>query len=383
MKKTNGYQYVYTIAMIIISVKNILDTSELMKRPSWFDNLLLVAFLGCIGFKFCTQHFSLLKIILFLVTGVMVIYTCIHLNYFYLLITFLAMVSIQDVKLEEVIKQTARVKGVLLIIHIVYYFSLLVISPGSLSYSYRNGVKRHVFFMGHPNTFSMYVLWTTIEFLYAHHKKMKSYHIVLFWLINAITYYFTNSNTGIIVSTVTSILLYGYQKNSTKIMKIAHKGSRYCFLACSIIFPLISVCYVKLSGSAVELINKLDDILTGRIMYGAYTYDVFGFTLLGRTITVPEKIYWRGVWFDGVVYDNAYIWLFVIYGSIYLVIFSIGFILISNQTTNMEKILIIAFAMYGIMEGYIVNASICFPLLYLGKYLYQRKPGSTLKDRGI
>ena len=38
-----------------------------------------------------------------------------------------------------------------------------------------------------------------------------------------------------------------------------------------------------------------------------------------------------------------------------------------------EKIMVILLAVFGVMEGYVLNISLCFPLIIIGKYVYDIK----------
>lgn len=370
MKDKNFRQNIFEFAFIVLAVKNVLDSSSLLKRPDIVDTLLIIIFLGFIFWKLALQTYSWMRIVVFAVFWLLSIYTCIKGNYFYLIFTFLGTIAMQDVEIKEVVKKTSTIKIILILIHVLASLFFLVFMPEKVETIVRNGVTRYGFMLGHPNTFSMYVLWTSMEFIYARYEKLRIPKLLIIWFINAFTYLITNSNTSIIVSTITIALIIFEKCGKEKAISFVKPVSKYAFLVCSIAFPLIIASYTKLSGGALSLFNTLDKMFTGRLLYGAYAYDEYGFTLLGRTIWFSSKTYWRGHWFDTIIFDNSYIWMFIIYGYLYLIIISIGFILISKRTTTLEKILLIGFTVYGIMEAYIINASICFPLFFIGKYIY-------------
>lgn len=372
MKYKKFGQNLYEYGFMILAVKNLLDSSGLFKRPEWLDTLLIFTFLCLIFWKLALQRYTMSRLIIFGVVGVICAYTCIKGDYFYIIFSFLGIIAMQDVDLKEVVRKTSNVKIIILLIHIFVYFVILFAMPDKIVYIYRNGIKRHYFFLGHPNTFSMYVLWTSMEYLYSRYDKLKIINLVSIWLVNFITYQFTNSNTGVMVTTLAIVLSICDKKNVRGIIKSLQPLSKYGFAICSITIPLFVASYSKFSGRMMEIFNHINDFFTGRLLYGAYVYDVYGATLLGRTITFAKKSYWRGHWIDTVVLDNSYIWLFVMYGALYLIILSIAFFLIAKSTSNIEKILIISFTFYGVMEAYIMNAAICFPLLFIGKYLYIR-----------
>jgi len=370
MKENNFRQNLYEFAFMILAVKNVLDSSTLIKRPEWFDLLLITVFFGSILWKLALQTYTWGRILILTGFGMLCAYTCVKGDYFYIIFSFFGIIAIQDVDLKAVLKKTSRIKIILILIHVIAYFVIMIISPAKIHLVYRNGVMRHYFMLGHPNTFSMYVIWTSLEYIYARYEKFRIPNLLFVWFINAATYYFTNSNTGIMVATTTITLLILDKWEKKKQIAFIKPVSKYCFIACAIFIPLLIASYSKLSGGMLVLFNVLNPFFSGRLLYGAYAYDVYGFSLIGRSIDFAEKTFWRGHWFDTIIFDNAYIWMFVMYGYLYLIVVSISFIWISKKTTTLEKILIIAITFYGIMEAYIINAAICFPLLFIGKYFY-------------
>lgn len=372
MKYKKFGQSLYEYGFIIMAVKYFLFSTSLVRLPEKIDTLLMLAFFGIMLWKLALQSYTIIRLLLFVLVGALCAYTCIKGNNFFIIISFVGIIAMQDVDLKEVVRKTSNVKIAILLIHVIIYFSVLLLMPDKIDYVYRNGIKRHYFFLGHPNTFSMYVLWASMEYLYSRYDKLKVINLASIWVINFITYQFTNSNTGVMVTTIAITLSICDKKNLKRIIKTLKPLSKYCFAVCSITIPIFVASYTKFSGIMLDIFKGINDLFTGRLLFGAYVFDVYGATLLGRTISFADKIYWRGYWIDDIVFDNSYIWLFVMYGSLYLLILSIAFYLIARSTSNIEKILIVSYTFYGIMESYIINASICFPLLFIGKYMYLR-----------
>lgn len=378
-ERKKNRQSLFEAALILYAIKDILESTSLFRRPEWLDSMFVLVFVVLIVWKLALQTYTFTRLIIMGVLGAMCAYTCINGNYFYIMISFLCIFAMQDVDLEQVIRKVSWVKLVLVGFHVVYYFICFVIAPGKIKYIYRNGVKRHYFFLGHPNTFSMFVLWTTIGFAYGYYKKLNRIQLGGLWFVNFFFYLFTNSNTGIMVSTIVYGLMIldksGYQ------LKRILKSSKYIFGIFSIVIPVFVASYTRLSGPLLEVYNFLNSFFTGRLLFGSYVYDVYGISWIGKTIYFPEKTYWRGHWFDSMVFDNAYIWMFVIYGYFYLLLIAAAFFVIEKKTTKVEKILIIGYTFYGIMEAYIISASICMPLLLLGKYMYVMLEEKKEKER--
>lgn len=381
MNKKKDSQTLFEMAMIVLAVKDMLEATSLFHRPEWVDSLLVLMFLFFICWKLALQTYTFVRLCFMGGLGALCAYTCINGNYFFMFLSYLCIIAMQDVDLAEAIKKPIIIKVCITVVHILYYAVVRVISPESITYIYRNGVKRSFFFLSHPNTFSMIILWSTIALAYIFYKNINRIHLGVFWFINLFFYLFTNSNTGIMVSTIVFGLMI-LEKSQIKLRGVP-TVSKYIFGTFSVVIPAFVAVYPKLSGIFLEVYNKLNDFFTGRLIFGSYVYDTYGISWFGRTIFFPKKTYWRGHWFDEIVFDNAYIWMFVIYGYFYLLLMSMAFLLISKRTTIVEKILIIGYAFYGIMEAYIISASFCMPLLFIGKYMYQALDEKRQKKRMV
>ena len=362
-------QSLFELAMIIYTIKDILEPTELFRRPEWLDTLFVLAFLGVIAWKLLLEKYTYLQLVLMVAGAAMCTYTCVKGNYFYVLISYMCILGVRHVDLQAVMRKVGWIKIVAVGVHVGYYGICRVIMPSKIHYIWRNGVKRSSFFLSHPNTFSMVVLWATAALAYGYYKTINRGQIALLWGINLFFYCYTNSNTSLMVSTI----IYGLMLLDKSKVKIDFglNAAKYVFGMFSVLIPLFATAYTRLSGPLLSIYEWLNDFFTGRLLFGSYVYDVYGISWLGRSLYFPPKIYWHGHWFDEMVFDNAYLWMFVIYGYVYILILSVAFFLVGRKASNLEKIMMIGYSFYGIMEAYILSASHCFPLMFIGLYLYQ------------
>ena len=370
-------QNLYTIGFCILAFKSyVMDSSILINLPNWFDLILTGGFILFMCWKLATQTYSVTKIIFFSILGCMCLYTCPKVDNYYLIFGFFGIAAAQNVNLKEVLKYTSMVKTSIIFLHVTIYFVNLAINPSSITYSFReDGIPRHFFYLGHANTFAGYVLWTSLEYIYANYERIKKWQLGVILGINWFFYFFADSNTSVATATVIIGLLLLDKCKVTLLNHVLKYLAKYMFMFFSIIFSMACVFYVNLSGGLRELFDMANVFFTGRLLFGAYVYDANGFSFLGRAIAFPKKIQWREFWFDAMVFDNAYIWMFVLGGAIYLVLISIGIMLITRKTSNVENIMLIAYSIYGVSEAYVMNAGNCFPLLLIGIYLYKRSDG--------
>ena len=305
-------------------------------------------------------------------------------KFFYLIFTILCICGIQDVDLIVTLRRSARMKIALLGFHVVVYFACMVVAPSMVTYSYREaGGARYNFFLGHANTFSMYVLWAILELWFVYYKKLNIVKIWLLWLVLFITYLFTDSNTGMIVGTTCAVLMSLTKLFEDKQFRVYNFFAGYLFTIFSILFITTSVIYTKISGGLLTTYKAFDKALTGRLMYGACAYDLKGFSIIGKQLVFPVKFFWYDRWMDAMIFDNSYIWLFVSYGVVFMILISVGLFAIRKRLNTIEAIMIISYCLYGVMENYILNSVLCFPILLVGKYIFEEKTKTKSKIKTI
>lgn len=365
-------EWLYRIAFAALCLKYIVFFSRIVNNPKILGDLLTALALGCIVIKLCIQHYTAKRIVLTAALTIAVVFSCIQAGNIVYMLSFLFVIAMQDVDIAKVLKLGSFIKISSIIIHVAWYIVLLMTNPFSIEYVYRNGVKRHFFLLGHANAFTALLIWTFLEIIYIYYSRIKGVHLFLLWLVSWIFYYYTDSNTGIIVFSLVILLIVCDRYRNRLFDKIATPLARYGYLACAVLFSALVVIYPQLSGQAKSMWDTFDDFLTGRLLYGAYAYDTYGASLLGRIISYPPKIYWNGLWFDpGQYFDNYYVGYFISLGIMHLIIKSLALFWLAGKAENREKIMVIAFIFYGTMESYVSNVAICFALLLVGKYLYR------------
>ncbi|MCR5753637.1 MAG: hypothetical protein K6G30_02325 [Acetatifactor sp.] len=380
MRDTTGRQQsLFDFALMILTVKNMLDSTDLWRRPEWMDNAMIIAFMGLMIWKYMLQTYKKWQAVAAVIVGSMSIYTCFYKDYYFILFSFVLIFGMQNIKLEQTVKKVAIVKSSILAIHALYTLALYLVMPALVPIVIRKGVVRYAMFLGHPNTFSMYLLWNTFEYLYVYYEKLNKKMVLLLWGVNVLFYQFTDSNTSLWISSAVYIIVLVEKLSKYDLTKVIRMTSRVLFGIFGTFFWFLTAFYTHFSGAMLRVYTWLDKGFTGRLKYGAFAYSLDGLTFLGNNRRYAEKNYWRGIWIDKVIFDNAYIWLLVSYGTIYLIMIAVVFFIYGKRFTKKEALLIVAYSGYAVMENYIVNAAICFPILFIGIYLYK---DTKVKERG-
>lgn len=367
-------EVIYLVTFFLLCVKYALEASLLISIPDMLDNILSIVILVGFALKFLLQIGYTRHLIPILLVIALVIYSCLRASNFTFLYTFLAAFSLQNISLRKVLSLSCTIKLVTIIFHVLYYVFTYFTNPSVINYVYRGGVQRHYFFLSHANVFTAMLTWALLELLFLHYHKIKWFHLAAAWLISLVFYRFTDSNTGMLILSISLLLIIWDKRSAHSLDIVLTPLAKYGHFAFSLLFPLLIAVYTRLGGAAKQLWDALNRFFSGRLLYGAFAYDVYGFTLFGRAVQFPSKSYWRGLWFDNILFDNYYIGQFLLYGIDLLIIVSLALFLFAGRMKNIEKIMLLIFILYGVMENIVTNVTICFALLLIGKYMYSPSP---------
>ena len=363
-------QRLYTLAYILLIIKYTLEPSLLTPWPGPVDTLFSITFVILLSIKLVFQSYTVRNLICSGIVAAICLYSSLNAHYTSPLLSLLLILALQDVDLSHVLRIGYRTKTVIIAVHVICYIAFILVSPESVTIAYRSGIPRHYFFLGHPNFFTTIVVWTCLEFLYVNYDRIRGGHLAVILFVNAAFYYFTGSRSGFFVLLIVTVFAILDKVNFLPIRAVAQAFARYGFGVFSVICIALTAVYTPaISSGARKFWLVINDLFHGRLVFGAYAYHDFGYTWLGRVLRMPEKVYYNGHWLDGVIFDNSYQWLFLLYGSVFLIIIALAFFLAAKKMNNIEKIIICAFILFAMTENYIVNVAVCFPLLLVGKYI--------------
>ncbi|XME03230.1 hypothetical protein QYZ88_003355 [Lachnospiraceae bacterium C1.1] len=290
---------------------------------------------------------------------------------------FLFLIATKDVDFKEVIRKIYRISAVLLLVHLIMYGFFWVFNRSIIQFSARmeaNGTLtiRHRIFLSHANTASMIVLWTILGYLYAEYDNLNKKKILCAWGSYVFIHLLTDSNSGLYILTIVSILLLLKNIWGNAIDNAIDFMARYLYIILAIIFNIMMVIFTQLSGLAREIWMNINIFFTGRPLFGAYAYDHYGYSLLGQLI-FNKKDFWQGIWIDFAPCDNAYMWIPVAYGVVYLIAIAYLFWKYAGYANFAEKIFIIAYSLYTMMEIYVLYFNFAFSMMIIMRYVWKGK----------
>lgn len=221
---------------------------------------------------------------------------------------------------------------------------------------------RYCFGMGHPNAFQCMMYMMTVLCLYIYIERMKWYHFVLLFLINVITYHYTDSNTAMLVIGATII--------GAAIMKYVPilKNLKWIYwLSAAFVLALVIFSAVgSYTGRETQFMYDLDQVLNGRFQYAHAIENarVENWTLFSNRSNTE-------------FFDQGFIRLFYWYGIIQGIMYVLANLYLIYQSYKkrdyMLLIIVVGFSLFSLMEAHLISVYILRNYLFvlLGYYWYQ------------
>lgn len=366
-------QKCYYIATIIMTMKVIIDYSSWINISGKLDNVLIVLSLSMFFYEILRQGYQLQEIVFIALGGIICLYSSVKCDSYNLMMSYFFIIASKHVKIEKAVMAMHYTKLVLVSLHIlVYTVDVFALGKAAKVISRGEGkLIRHSFYMSHPNVLAMFVLWIILEWLFLNYEKIKLSHISIWAFITAIVYYNTDSRTFIIVNVV--MLLFMLIKNlKEELHKKMLQISQYIFVIIGGLVLTMVYFYAKTTGAVFTFLSSVSKLLSERISLGSYALETYGFTLLGSNINFD--LGWSDFYkTDTLIIDNGYVVLAVNQGFIYLFIIALAFYCVSRASEDRVKLLIIAFSLFALTESFIVNAFLCFPLIFISMLLFRKK----------
>lgn len=370
--RNNKRTMIYSIGMISWLISALLNVSLIFNVPDAIHKCMLLIFVACMVYLILTLKISKKQLAILSVLSFMSLYSYKAGHYSYVIMTFIAVWASNGVNEKVYIKKQMFLMSFFIIIHILIFYVFKMFSPDQISYVYREGVQRYTFLLAHANTFSMIVIWIIAGYVYLNYNKLNIVNYITIIFITAFVKVYTDTNSIIVIITLMFIFIW-IDKRVKKGKVIISKTTRYIFLFFTMVFIISTCIYTRLNMILKTIYKILDNLFTGRLLIGAYLYNEYGWTLFGKTINSTHSKFWDGKWFDAVGCDNTYIWCFVGFGLVYVLLIGIMFYKVEPYLSDAQKIMIILYSFYAMMEAYVLNAAFSFPILFISKYLNRNR----------
>lgn len=355
-------------AFIVLIVKVMASSSAIMPWNSIVDNI-CIAFAICIMLaKFYRLTIRLSRLLALGAVFLLVLYTCVSMKQYDLMVTLVAVCLLIDEDLEEYIPLMLKVQAAILIGHIAVSGFLSLTGSASRFWFVSDGRLRFNGGFAHSNVLSCYILSCMMMFAWKHFRRISANQFAGMVCITALTYLMSRSRTGLLLNLLLLALVFLTQNTNKLMEKLITPAVVLLFPGLTALLHWAQTHYM--SGSRPVLI--LDDLLTGRIKYAAYGYLRSGLTWLPRYLDYADSgiVSWSAEWnLNTFTFDCLYSFLLIQMGMIWLVIFTLLIAVVCRKFDFRNRLFLLFWILFSIVEVHGLNCFRFFPLLLLSTLL--------------
>lgn len=356
------------ILKIYYSVSDIIAIPNILSKAITF--FIIASFMCILLIKTLSKRFSKKENIIYYSILAICFFSSIVSRDFNIVLSYLLVICIKDIDLKEVLKIILKVNVVMLLIHICgYILNLIFQFKDVVTYYTDDGSVVHNFLVGHPNHFSIILFWTYATYIYLKFENINYKDYALGVILGIFAYVFPQSKTTAIAIGIFICLIIVAKLNKEKINELIKLGSKYLFIIFTISTIVVIVPYRYLDEKITDVIDQIDVVLSGRILYPHAVYKKYGFTMIGEFVDYKENQEWGGPF----IMDNLYGKILFNYGSFYAILLAYLMIAKSKKFEDKEYIYVIIFSIMAICEVHVLNACIGITLLMIGDIVQNRE----------
>lgn len=358
-------------AFIVLIVKVMASTSTIMPWNTFVDNLCITFAICVMLAKICRFTMTLKKLLTLGAAALVVLYTCVSMGQYDLLVTMVAIFLVIDEDLEEYLNVLLHIQVAILIIHIAAS-GVLSLSGSAIRFWFTsNGRLRFSGGFSHSNVLSCYVLSCMLLFSWKHFRHITSTQFVWMAFIMGLTYIASKSRTGLLLNLFLLLLIYLTQNENHLLQRAINPILLLLFTGLAATFFWAQKQYA--AGNRIALL--LDDLLTGRVKYAAYAFLRSGTTWLPRYLdyVASGSVTWSEEWrLNTFTFDNLYSFIFAQMGMIWLIIIPVLLVVVCKKFDFRNKVFILFWLLFSIVETHGLNCFKFFPLLLLSTLISEK-----------
>jgi len=356
------------ILKIYYSVSDIIAIPKILSKSITF--FIIASFMCILLIKTLSKRFSKKQNIIYYSILAICFFSSIVSRDYNIVLSYLLVICIKDIDLKNVLKTILSINIVMLLIHICgYVLNLIFEFKDVVVYYTDEGSVIHNFLVGHLNHFAILLFWTYAIYMYLKFENINYKDYIFGVILGIIAYVFPQSKTIAIATGVFICLIIALKLNKEKINQLIRIGSKYLFIIFTISTIIVIVPYRYLDERITDVIDQIDVILSGRILYPHAVYKKHGFTMIGEFVDYKEIQEWGGPF----IMDNLYGKILFNYGYFYSILLTYLLIAKSKKFEDKEHIYVIIFSIMAICEVHVLNACIGITLLMIGDIVQNRR----------
>jgi hypothetical protein len=357
-------------AFVVLTIKVTASSSVLIPWGSFVDNLCIVFAILVTLAKLVRLTLPIGKLAGLGFLSVFTLYTCISLEQYDLLITVITVYLLTGEDLEEYISLMLKIQVWLVIAHVAVSGCLSLTGFSERFWFVSNGRLRFNGGFVHSNVLSSYILSCVLMFAWKRFRRITPNQFGWMTCIMVLSYIMSRSRTGLLLNLFLLVILILTQNENKLATKLIDPAL--------LLFPGLSALVFwaqkqYMTGSGVALL--LDDLLTGRIKYAAYGYLRSGTTLLPRYLDYAASgvVSWTPEWnLNTFTFDCLYSFLLMQMGILWIVVISALFIWMRKKLDFRNKIFLLIWMLFSIVEIHGLNCFKFFPLLLISTLLSEK-----------
>lgn len=346
------------LGVFLLCIKVCLNCSTIFNLGSEADNLLSLSGSACLLLAICTRRYTPKAALLHAALLLTAFYTAWTAKNFTILITVLSGLAIYREDADVLLDILWKTELSYLAIQLFSACFLAAVSDFALGRLFSGGTIRYTFGFTHPNLLSLFLCNLLLIWCYRHYAQIDTRHFIGILAAAGSIYLFTKTRTALIAEVLFVLLLIWQKKSKSKKNRLLSAAAAILPVVLCLLTVVSAAFYMKSS-----LILQLDDWLSGRLKLAAYAYDHYGVTMFGQDLT-DRTVRWDPVWrLNGHTFDNAYAFLGINLGSIWLIILLACALWLGLRGPKKALPFFILWAFYSFTEVNALNAYLLFPVL--------------------
>lgn len=350
-------------AFVVLALKVMASTSLLVPWNSLIDNLCIVFALGVLLLKVCTLTITLGKLIGLAAVSVLVLYTCVSMKQYDLMISLIAICLLINEDIDTYIALLLRTQAWVVVAHIVVATALSLSGSEELYWKTIDDRLRFNAGFEHSNVLSSYITSCLMLFAWTHFRKITKNQWAWMALVTLFSSGMTRSRTGLLLNILLLLLVFLAQLYSRLLSEIITP-------VLLVLFPALSalVFWAQKQYPYNTVTVLLDDFMTGRIKYASYAYARSGTTMLPRYLDYAAEglVSWTPEWrLNSFTFDNLYSFLFMQMGMVWVVVFTVLIALVCLKAGFKVKVFLMMWVLFSMVEVHGLNCFKFFPILLL------------------
>ena len=371
MSQRNHVVDLVKVAFVVLIIKVTALYSALMPWSSLVDNLCIVFVIGVTFAKLTRLTMPLGRLLTLAILSLFALYTCVTMGQYDLLVTLLAIILLIDEDLEEYISLMLKIQAWLLVAHLAGSTLLSLLGDSRRFWFIANDRLRFKGGYDHSNVLSCFIQSCLLMFAWLRFRRITPNQFGWMTVVTVLTFIMSRSRAGLLLNIFTLLILILAQNDNELVKKLLDFAFPLLFPA-QVAFIFLAQKYYTSGNGAAHL---LDTLLTGRIKYAAYGYLRSGMTLLPRYLDYADSgvVSWTPEWnLNTFTFDCLYSFLLMQMGILWIVVISALFIWMRKKLDFRNKIFLLIWMLFSVVEIHGLNCFKFFPLLLISTLLSEK-----------